>query len=52
MCMSLVIAQPFNIKPAKDGLTNLFKPRSNASRDRSNESSFQRFIYVSSKKYF
>jgi len=51
MCMSLVIAQPFNIKPAKDGLTNLFKPRSNASRDRSNESSFQRFIYVSITLY-
>jgi len=50
VCMSLIIAQPFNIKPAKDGLTNLFKPHSNASRDRSNESGLQRFINVSSNK--
>jgi hypothetical protein len=50
MTLSIVISQPFNVIPAKESLKNFFKPFEDAGRGNSNESDFERFKYISSKK--
>lgn len=46
MCFSVIISQPFNIKPAKDSLANFFKRSSEISSNKSGESDLMHLIYV------
>lgn len=46
MSISIVISQPFNIKPARDGLQNFISPPSKASKDNAKDSVLQRLGYV------
>jgi len=50
VAMSIIISQPFNLFPAKSSLRNFFKPKARASRDKSRESTFERFAYSISKR--
>ena len=46
MSISIVISQPFNLKPAKDGLRNFLTSASKNSKNEVAESDQERYIYV------
>ena len=46
MSISIVISQPFNLKPAKDGLRNFLTSASRNSKNEVVESDLERYIYV------
>jgi len=49
--ISVIISQPFNIKPAKESLKNFLMPTSNAAVDDSNESPSENFVYTAITLY-
>ena len=50
MYLSVVISQPYNIKPSKDSLRNFLKSKkvgaNGTIEEKADESSLERFIYV------
>ncbi len=46
MSMGVIISQAFNIRPAKASLRNIFRPLDNASRDKNEETPFERHLYT------
>jgi len=47
MFLSVVISQPYNIKPSKDSLRSFFKSKAGSNpEEKSEESSVKRFLYV------
>ncbi len=50
MAVSIVIAQPFNVMPAKGSMMNFFRPFSRASKDKTVESTCGRAFMIISKR--
>ena len=55
MCIAIIVAEPLNVKPAKDGLKDLFFPRRSdefGQPIQTNESLIVHFILVFGKRDF
>lgn len=53
MTLSVVISQPYNIKPSKDSLRSFLKSKkANNVQEKSDESHWERFFYVIGKRIF
>lgn len=53
MCMAIIVAEPLNVKPAKDGLKDIFFPRksdANGQPIETNESLLAHFLLVFCKE--
>jgi len=50
MALAVIISQPFNIRPAKTSFRNIFRPFNNASKDKNEETTFERYLWTFSKK--
>jgi len=53
MCIAIIVAEPLNVKPAKDGLKDIFFPRKsdeNGQPIETNESLLAHFLLVFCKK--
>ena len=54
MCMAIIVAEPLNVKPAKDGLKDIFFPRKSDENGRpieANESLLAHFLLVFCKRF-